>query len=151
MTAARAPGVFPKGAGPVVAAALALTVLAAAWARVEGARDPSPATPAVESRSLVFTDRDDGSVLITDARDGRTVLRLAPGEDAFTRGTMRGLNRDRKRRGVEDNPPFLISRLADGRLVLTDPEAEKTIDMGAFGPTNLAAFARLLTAPGGQP
>ena len=77
----------------------------------------------------------------------RTVTVLAPGSNGFIRGVLRGLVRERKRRGIGAETPFRLSYLTDGRLLLADPATGRVIDLGAFGPTNTAAFARLLERP----
>ena len=45
--------------------------------------------------------------------------------------------------------PFRLTRYADGRLALDDPSTGAHVELRAFGPTNEAAFARLL--PAGAP
>jgi hypothetical protein len=40
--------------------------------------------------------------------------------------------------------PFRIALETDGRLLLSDPATGRTVDLRAFGPTNLEVFARLL-------
>jgi putative photosynthetic complex assembly protein len=155
MTAAPADRSFPRGAVLGAAGLVALSVLAAlagGAADRPGVLVPDGAgTGAERGRLLRFVDRDDGSVGVIDARTGRLAATLAPGEDGFARGALRGLARERKRRGIGDGPPFVLFVQPDGRLVLTDPETARAIDLGAFGPTNSAAFARLLSAGGGQP
>jgi putative photosynthetic complex assembly protein len=40
----------------------------------------------------------------------------------------------------------MLTRWADGRISLEDPETGRVIELDAFGPTNGEAFAQLLTA-----
>ena len=96
--------------------------------------------------SLHFADRGDGAVTIHTAADDRLVIVLAPGTNGFVRGVMRGLARDRRMRGLGASPPFLLTRWSDGRLTLRDSATGRTIDLGAFGSTNTAAFAAILAA-----
>ena len=69
---------------------------------------------------------------------------VAPGTNGFLRGTMRGLARERKRQGIGAELPFRMIGRADGRLTLEDPGTGRRVDLGSFGPTNAAAFARLM-------
>lgn len=96
--------------------------------------------------ALHFADRADGAVTIHTAREGQLVTVLAPGTNGFVRGVMRGLARDRRMRGLGSSPPFLLTRWSDGRLTLRDSATGRTIDLGAFGSTNTAAFAAILAA-----
>lgn len=130
----------------LVIGALVVSVLAGvAGARLAG-YDPTQAADAqvVASRSLRFTDGADGSIAIADARTGERVARVAPGEDGFIRGTMRGLARERKRRDVGADVPFELVARADGRLTLLDPATGRRIDLESFGPDNVGAFAKLM-------
>jgi putative photosynthetic complex assembly protein len=99
-----------------------------------------------QSRTLVFADGAAGGVVVTDARSGVVVARIAPGDGGFIRGVMRGLAYHRSLKGAPAASPFELSVLSDGALVLFDPQTERRIDLGAFGATNRAAFAALLDA-----
>ncbi|MFN4273124.1 MAG: photosynthetic complex assembly protein PuhC [Aliihoeflea sp.] len=101
-------------------------------------------SPVAESISLRFTDTDDGSVIAVDAGSGEVVASLGVGEGGFVRQAMRGLARDRMLRSISDEPPFLLSRLADGKLVLSDPETGRVIALDSFGRSNAASFAAFL-------
>ena len=92
-----------------------------------------------------FADRADGAVVITEAETGRVVNVASPGTNGFLRSTLRGLVRDRKRSDIGAEAPFRLIRWNDGRLTLQDEATGRTIDLGAFGLTNAAAFARLMT------
>ena len=63
----------------------------------------------------------DGSIQVTDARTGQVAASVEPGTNGFIRGTLRGLARERKRQGIGIEPPFMLTRWADGRLSLEDP------------------------------
>ena len=80
---------------------------------------------AVQSRTLHFADRNDGAVEVTDA-DRHIVAVLPPGTNGFARGVMRGLARARKLEDVGQEPPFVLTRWADGRLSLDDPSTHST-------------------------
>ncbi len=88
-----------------------------------------PTGSLVAARDLRFADGADGSVIITDARDGSPV-------DVLTGGI-----------GSED--PFHLASWSDGRLTLDDPATGRHLELEAFGSLNTEVFGRLLTAHGG--
>lgn len=134
---------------PIVAAgALVLvTLLAVAGARMAGlatnssARVGEPVTAAVEAR---FEDRDDGAVVVREAGSGRVLAIAEPGTGGFLRGTLRALVRERRQHGLGAEQPFRVLAHPDGRLTLEDPATGRRMDLSAFGPSNVAVFARLL-------
>ena len=140
---------FPRGALVSAAALIGLSLVAAAAARLGGlqAGQPPSAETAVASRDLRFADRADGAVVVSEAAGGRVVDVLAPGTNGFARAVLRGLARERRREEIGREPPFRLTRWADGRLSLADTSTGQEITLQAFGPTNAQAFAQLLTAP----
>jgi putative photosynthetic complex assembly protein len=68
---------------------------------------------------------------------------------------MRGLARFRKRDEIGDRPSFKLTHWSDGRVSLEDPTTNRTIELDAFGSTNVGVFAKLLDRhndlPGGSP
>jgi putative photosynthetic complex assembly protein len=149
MTARPADPLFPRGALIGAALLVAFTVTSAAVARISGLGTVQmPESALVESRPLRFEDMRDGSIRVTDARTGQIAASVEPGTNGFIRGTLRGLARERKRQGIGIEPPFMLTRWADGRLSLEDPATGRVIALDAFGPTNGEAFAQLLTAGG---
>lgn len=140
---------FPRG--PLLGAAtlLAFVLLVVGVSRGVGTvptgTPPDPAVAAaVASRDLRFVDRPDGTVAVVDAADERVVEVLASGQDNFIRGTLRGFARERRRQDIGSEPPFRITRWADGRLSLDDSTTGRRVELSAFGPTNAEAFGRLL-------
>ena len=139
----------PNRARHAIAAAVAgligFTLIAVLVARLTAA-DETDASPlhAVESRSLVFEDMPDGSVLVLEAVNGRQVDLLEPGSGGFVRGVLRSLDRNRKLRGIPAGQAYELVRWDDGRLSLLDSSGDARIDLEAFGPTNIQSFARLL-------
>jgi putative photosynthetic complex assembly protein len=144
---------LPRGtlvlAGALVAFAFTSTVIV----RVAGI--PAAASPAamraeakiapVASRDLRFLDRADGAVVIEDVHSGQPASVIPPGQKTgFIRGVMRGLARERRSRGIGDQPPFNLTLFRDGELSLTDSATGRQIELTAFGSTNRAAFAALL-------
>ena len=138
---------FPRGALFGALAVVVITVAAAGAGRfTDLGRSEAPRAATVESHDLYFQDRNDGAVEVLDAAKGKVILVLEPGTNGFVRGVMRGLVRDRKLREIGPDTPFQLVRWDDGRLTLDDPATGREIDLGAFGPTNLGAFARILLA-----
>jgi putative photosynthetic complex assembly protein len=139
---------FPRlplyGAGALVA----FTMLAAFVGHVTGTGRTVESGPAIAARDLRFEDTTDGAVRVTDVANGEVVEVVEPGKDNFLRATMRGLARQRKRESLTDAVPFRLSAWPDGRLTLEDPATQRTVDLGAFGPTNAATFAQLLPLRG---
>lgn len=125
-----------------------LVVLTVAMVRItgKGAVHIPDAAPA-SVRELLFEDRPNGSIVVLDARDRRVVDTVAPESNGFLRGTMRGLARERKRQGIGPEVPFQLIGRTDGRLTLVDPGTGRRVDLESFGPTNAAAFSRLMSAP----
>lgn len=127
------------GMGLAILAAVGLTV-----APLPSVRATEGAAMVRSERSFVAADRGDGAVLLTDPATGRDVLLLAPGEDGFLRGTLRGLARDRRMRDLGPEAPFRLVAWSDGRLTLDDTATGRRLDLLAFGQTQVDAFARLL-------
>jgi putative photosynthetic complex assembly protein len=124
------------------AAVLVGLVVVAALARRDAAGAPALA-PLVRARALLFTDRADGAVVVTDAAD-RHVVAVETGQLGFLRQTMRGLALDREAQGGRRGAPFTLSYYADHRLILRDPVTGRQVELEAFGPTNEGVFAGLL-------
>jgi putative photosynthetic complex assembly protein len=138
----------------VIAGALVLFALTAT-ATVRLAHIPAAASPValrdaghmvpLEQRNLRFTDRSDGAVVIEDVDRHAIASVIEPGQKTgFIRGVMRGLARERRSRGIGDQPPFNLSLWRDGELSLTDSATGRSIELTAFGSTNRAAFLALL-------
>ena len=71
---------------------------------------------------------------------------VPPRSNGFVRGVLRGLFRNRKQEALGRDGLFRLSRQADGRLSIEDPQTGRRVDLDAFGATNSAAFAELLAA-----
>lgn len=141
---------IPRPAIMGAAGLVIVTILAAAGARLTGMGTVEvPPSTAVESRELAFADAADGSVVVRDAA-GEVLHVVAPGTNGFLRGVLRGLARERKLSGIGQGPPFLLTRWADGRLTLEDPETGRRLYLGPFGSDNVQVFVQLLHAGGGE-
>jgi putative photosynthetic complex assembly protein len=140
----------PRGALVAAGFMVVGSIALAALARLTGVGTVHmPPSAPVTVLDVRFTDEADGSVGVWDA-DGTRIGAFAPGTNGFARGVLRGLARERHRESVGTLPPFRLTRWADGRLTLDDPATTRHVDLDVFGPTNVAAFARLIddTAPG---
>ncbi len=145
-------GASPRPVALLATGALLLAVLAATVLNrprpgdgLEAGRDGRPASASVDLR---FEDLPDGGVAVRRAGDGAEVAVLAPGTGGFVRGTLRALARDRKLGDFGREQPFRLSVWTDGGLTLEDTATGRTLDLRAFGSTQVEAFARLLPAPG---
>lgn len=137
------------GAGLLVLAAVTLTALGrpAPGALVAAAT----ADPAVQERTVAFTESADGTVRVTDPRTGVTLRTLAAGEGGFMRGMLRPLNRERSRVGVPLDASLVLSARASGVLLLVDPQTGLVVDLDAFGSSSRAQFEPLLGAVPDRP
>ena len=143
------PQSFPRGALIGAAGLIAFTLLAAGAGRLTGPVVTHDASAPLMVRDLRFADRPDGAVVVTDARDGRIVDTVQPATNGFLRASLRGLARARHREDAGADIPFRLTQWADGRWTLEDPTTHRTLELEAFGQTNLEAFARLAFAAGG--
>jgi len=127
-------------------ALLLLTVIAVAVARWTAPEPMAPAADGSAPRVLAYTfhDRADGAIEVRRAGDAALVHTVPAQSNGFLRGTLRGMARERKRRGIGPERPVHLVVHADGRLWLDDPATGWRADLKAFGPTNAAAFAPLL-------
>lgn len=116
----------------------------AAVPAVERARD---GVAAIETRRLLFADRADGAVVVRDASSGATLATLKGENDGggFIRGVMRGMARERHMRGLGASIPFILTGWSNGAISLRDAATGRSVEIGAFGPDNRAAFARFLS------
>jgi putative photosynthetic complex assembly protein len=143
---------FPRAPLIAVAAMVVLTLVAVVLVRITGIGTMQVAdAAAVQVRDFHFEDRPDGSIVVIDASSKQLVETVAPGTNGFLRGTMRGLARERMRRGVGPELPFRMTGRADGRLTLEDPATGRRVDLASFGPTNAAVFAQIMSGQAGTP
>lgn len=135
---------FPRGPLLIVGSLLGFVLLLVVVERSTRSTVSPPEAATVVERYLRFEDQSDGGIAVIDAIANQRVTTLAPETNGFLRGTLRGFTRERKREGVGVEPPFRLAALADGHLILSDPETGRRLDLGAFGPTNAEVFVRLL-------
>lgn len=116
-------------------------------ANPELSRAAANVQPAVQ-RSLHFTDRADGAVVVTDAASGTVVKVIGYGEEGFTRATIRRLAKIRSRDGIGPEAPFTLTEWENGALSLTDPATGESAELHGYGPDHSANFAALLEGAG---
>lgn len=148
------PALFAAAALVVVSLAMTSAVRLG-WLPREAVPQAERAKAAVaplQRRSLAFTDRGDGAVVVTDAASGAQVSVIGQETKAggFVRGVLRGLARDRKMRGVGEAPPFTLTLWGDGSLSLVDSATGRSVELGAFGPDNRTIFAGFLPDGGAR-
>lgn len=137
---------FPRPVLVVAGTIIVLTIGIAAAGRLTGAANSAPTSVPVASRELLFRDQPNGGVAVYDAANAaRPIDMIAPATNGFLRATVRGLARQRLRQAADREVPFRLTGWADGRLTLEDPTTGRKVEMEAFGATNEAVFAHLLT------
>ena len=105
---------------------------------------PPTARP-LQTADLTMQDREDGSIAVARAADGAILDVVPPATNGFLRVLLAGLVRERRREGIGvPSLPFHLTRWSDGRLTIDDDATHRLIELQAFGPTNAAAFERLL-------
>ncbi len=142
----RSADALPRGMLMALGALVLVSLVSVSFVRITGigvVHEQQAA--AVSVREFRFEDQPSGGILVRDARTGRVVHAVAPETNGFLRGTMRGLARERYRRGIGSELAFRMIGRADGKLTLEDPATGRTVDLGSFGPTNAAVFAALMT------
>ncbi|KQP59175.1 hypothetical protein ASG40_16550 [Methylobacterium sp. Leaf399] len=143
-----------KGGGPVpgliltgAAGLLGFAMLAVMIGREEriGITEMPPAQM-LKTVEIRADDQTDGSITIRDDRTGDLIFTVEPGQDNFIRATLRGFGQSRLRSGLTRDQPFRLTRFDDGSLQLEDEQTGRKVNLGAFGPANAQAFARLMPA-----
>jgi len=134
---------FPKGPLYSAFALVGAVVIGVMAARLT-APPVTMIADTVAEQQLRFTDRADGGINVLDAGNGAVIGEIAPGTNGFLRSTVRGMARERMRRGIGPDVAFVVARHSDGRITFDDPVTNRHVDLAAFGDTNKQAFARFL-------
>ena len=142
----------PRGAliGAAVLLLFVITLTGAVrFGFIPRAADPTATRAAAhvapaQVRSLRFTDRADGAVLVSDAKSGDTVTVVPFGKGGFLRATMRRMAKARIARGIGDEPAFTLVRWENGALSLKDPATGREAEIYGFGPDHTKIFADML-------
>jgi putative photosynthetic complex assembly protein len=131
---------------PFAVLALGATVVlgcgAARWAGY--ASQPAP-QKILATISLNFADAPDGSVLVRNALTGALIETVPPRGGGFLRSTMRVMATEREADHLGAAPPFTLTAMTGNRLALTDTATNQTLELEAFGPSNAAEFAAILS------
>ncbi|HJL15008.1 MAG TPA: photosynthetic complex assembly protein PuhC [Sandaracinaceae bacterium LLY-WYZ-13_1] len=136
----------PRGVLLGAGAMMLFTIAIAAFARSERmAAEDVEASPRI-SVELRFEDRPDGSVAALDPATDREVHVVAPESGGFVRGVLRGVFRTRHLESMSRHEPLRLTRDADGRLELFDPQSGHRVELRSFGHTNYESFAQILEA-----
>ncbi len=140
---------MPRAVLVFAAVLVAITISGSLAARLSGVgRAAPPTAEAVQRLTLRFDDQPDGAVIVRRANDGAVIYRIAPETNGFMRATLRGLVRERRRSGLGDETPFVLTFWNDGRMSLDDSATGRRVALEAFGETNGVAFAKLFQASG---
>lgn len=140
-------GVRDRLAPIVLFSSIVLTLVLVCAARLAGYKDSfETSTEVLASCDLRFEDRPAGVVHVYSEADGRLLERFSRGNGSFVRGVLRSMTRERHSRQLGAEAPFRLSRHSDGALTIRDQATGREIVLNAFGPTNAALFARLLSA-----
>jgi putative photosynthetic complex assembly protein len=133
----------------VIFAGLVLVVVLIGSARLAGYRPPPtlPADVALQTRVLQVEDSSLGSVVVRDGKTGDLIATYKRGEGSFFRATLRTLVHDRMHKGLSLAGNFRLETHGKNQLFLIDEVSGKTLAMNAFGPSNAAVFAALLSTP----
>ena len=147
----RRPDPFPRSVLLVVGSVIALSIAGAAAGRLTGIANSTPTAKPLIVRELLFRDQSNGAVTVYDAiNPSAPIETVAPETNGFLRASVRGLAQQRLRQDASRTMPFRLTGWADGRLTLEDPATGRRLEMEAFGETNEAVFAHLLTAKAGS-
>jgi len=142
----------PKGAilGAFALIAFALVSVSAARLTGMGTVHFDHANP-VRSTSLRFEDRPDGGIAVIAPGSGVVLGVIEPGIDGFIRTVLRSLAFDRQRHHIGSGPAFTLNEWSDRHATLDDPSTGRSVDLVAFGKTNMQAFSNLMIMVGGKP
>jgi putative photosynthetic complex assembly protein len=123
----------------------ALLVLGCGAARWTGYATAPAASAPIASVMLNFGDAPDGAVLVRNAVTGALIETVPPRGGGFLRSTMRVMATEREADHFGAAKPFELAAMAGNRLSLTDTATGQVLELEAFGPSNAAEFAKILT------
>ena len=137
---------LPKPIMVAGGALMVATVAFCAFGHATGVgRTIATAPVTVMTRDLVFTENDDKTLTVRDAGHGDQIVSNFDAEDAgFIRALVRGMTRNRTRYGEPAVGAFRVSLGQDGGVWLQDIGTHQNIDLRAFGPTQVQAFAQFV-------
>jgi putative photosynthetic complex assembly protein len=144
---ASADRIFTSKAFTVIFAGLIAVFLTIGLTRLAGYKPPPslPNEPAIATRVLAVEDAAQGAVIVRDAETGENIVTYLRGEGSFFRATLRTLVNDRRHKGLALDGNFRLETHSGHQLFLIDETSGKTLSMNAFGPSNTAVFAALIS------
>jgi putative photosynthetic complex assembly protein len=104
-----------------------------------------------QQRAFIVEGSTPGPLVLRDVDTNKVIKAYTSEQEGFVRMTLKGLERSRKSAEVDLRAPYQLTRYRDGTLVLEDIGTNQRIELIAFGSTNIAAFAELLTAERSTP
>jgi putative photosynthetic complex assembly protein len=134
----------------VIVLTLSGVMLCAALARLANFAGAPAAPPVIAKAELSFTDLADGGVAVRDAASGEMVATIPARDDGFLRMTLRLLAAARLRQHIGQEQPFMLTEFAGGRMRLADPATGLSIELEAFGPSNVGEFEHFFTPETGS-
>lgn len=143
--AQRRPQTFPKPVLYGAAVLIAFTFSLALFSRLTGQRmDWVPDADIVAKREILFLAAADGDIAIRDAKTGVELGVYAHETNAFVRSVAHGLGIERGLTDPAAQVPYQIVRWSDGRVTVSDPVSGRSVELGAFGQTQVQTFSKLL-------
>ena len=140
---------LPRLVPGIIVIALGGVMLCAILARLENFARPPGAPPVIAKAELTFTDLADGGVSVRSAT-GKAVATIPSRDDGFLRMTLRLLAAARLRQHIGQEQPFMLTEFAGGRMLLADPATGLSIELEAFGPSNVGEFTHFFSAESGS-
>jgi putative photosynthetic complex assembly protein len=126
---------------PITGVALACVIGLSAVSRLTAT--PPVATAPIASASLLFADQPDGTVLAMTATGAKLAI-IPARQNGFLRMTLHLMVGLRQREDKDSHAPFTVAESAAHHYVLSDPQTGQTVELEAFGPSNVAPFAAIL-------
>jgi putative photosynthetic complex assembly protein len=141
------PQPFPKAALYGAAALIVFTFALAAFSRLTGSKmDWVPDADSAVTRDVRFGTAADGAIVISDAKTGQVLGSYAHETNAFVRSVAHGLEIERGLVHGAKDQPYRITRWSDGRVTVDDPVSGRSVELGAFGQSQVQTFSKLLPA-----
>ncbi len=134
----------------VIVVSLSGVLLFAALARLDNFAGAPAAPPMIAKAELTFTDLTNGGVMVRNAVSGQVVATIPARDDGFLRMTLRLLAAARLRQHIGQEQPFMLTEFAGGRMRLADPATGLSIELEAFGPSNVGEFTHFFAQETGS-
>ncbi|TPW30417.1 photosynthetic complex assembly protein PuhC [Pararhizobium mangrovi] len=126
------------------AALIVVTIVSIAFTRYTGIGMARMDPPVIEKAHTVTFSYNGEGVTVMDAGSGAVVAKVSPRGSSFVREALRGLERNRMKKGAPADAPYRVERSTDGIVWLVDTATGDRLDLRAFGSANARAFAGFL-------